>query len=158
MDLITDEIKRFVNKVKLGFVATVSPDGTPNLSPKGTTVAYDDEHLVFADIHSPGTINNLKHNPVIEINVVDIFTRKGYRFKGVAEVLSEGEKFQSILSYYGDIGSKYLIKNIVVIKVNVVSQIWSPAYDHTSNEEEITKHWIDYWRSIHNDTNSTKTP
>ena len=154
MDLITDEIKQFVNKVKLGFVATVSPDGTPNLSPKGTTVAYDDEHLVFADIHSPGTINNLKHNPVVEINVVDIFTRKGYRFKGIAEVLSEGEKYQSILSYYGDIGSKYLIKNIVVIKVNLVSQIWSPAYDHTSNEEEITKHWIDYWQSIHNDTNS----
>jgi len=29
-------------------VATVRPDGTPNLSPKGTTAVWDDDHLVSA--------------------------------------------------------------------------------------------------------------
>ena len=45
--MITEDMRRLVGEVQLGFVATVSPDGTPNLSPKGTTLVYDDEHLVF---------------------------------------------------------------------------------------------------------------
>jgi predicted pyridoxine 5'-phosphate oxidase superfamily flavin-nucleotide-binding protein len=59
MGILTQEIKEFVKQTKLGFVATVCPDGTPNLSPKGTTTVWDDDHLVFADIHSPGTVTNL---------------------------------------------------------------------------------------------------
>jgi len=59
MGVVTDEIKEFVKREKLGFIATVCPDGTPNLSPKGTTNVWDDDHLMFADIYSPGTIKNL---------------------------------------------------------------------------------------------------
>ena len=52
MGILTDDMQRVVNEQRLGFVATVCPDGTPNLSPKGTTTVWDDDHLVFADIHS----------------------------------------------------------------------------------------------------------
>src|SRR6476661_5003746 len=100
MGILTNEIKDFVKKQKLGFIATVCPDGTPNLSPKGTTTAWDDDHLIFADIHSPGTINNLLKNPSIEINVVDIFIRKGYRFKGTGKVISGGALFVKVLEFY----------------------------------------------------------
>ena len=81
MGILTDDMRRMVDEQQLGFIATVCPDGTPNLSAKGTTAAWDDEHLVFADICSPGTIANLRHNAVLEINVVDSLLRKGYRFK-----------------------------------------------------------------------------
>jgi hypothetical protein len=37
----------------LGFDATVCEDGSPNLSPKGTTYVWDDDHLFFADVRSP---------------------------------------------------------------------------------------------------------
>ena len=149
MGAITQEIREFVNKVKLGFVATVSPDGTPNLSPKGTTIAWDEDHLAFADIHSPGTVTNLLNNPSIEINVVDIFTRKGYRFKGKGEVYSEGTIFESVVSYFRDAGSKHVIKNIVLVKVDRIIQLMSPAYDLNPSEAEITNRWIEYWNSIH---------
>jgi len=43
-------MKRVINEQRLAFVATVCPDGTPNLSLKGTIAAFDDEHLVFVDI------------------------------------------------------------------------------------------------------------
>jgi uncharacterized protein len=76
MGLLTAAIKEFVKQEKLGFVGTVCPDGTPNLSPKGTTTVWDDEHLVFADIYSPATTRNILFNPAIELNVVDIFLRK----------------------------------------------------------------------------------
>ena len=56
-------------------------------------------------------------NPSIEINVVDIFIRKEYRFKGVGQVLSEGALFEEILSFYKDAGAKYPIKNIALVKI-----------------------------------------
>ena len=150
MQTLTNEIKEFVNKQKLGYAATVCPDGTPNLSPKGTTIAWDDEHLVFADIHSPGTVNNLLSNPSIEINVVDIFTRKGYRFKGSAKVFSGGPVFDEVLSYYKNAGSNHVIKNVVLVKVDRILSLFSPAYDTGISEEEVRARWIDYWSSIHN--------
>lgn len=85
MSVLTPEMQRVVLEQRLRFAATVCPDGTPNLSPKGTTTVWEADHLVFADIASPGTVRNLEQNPAIELNVVDPFVRKGYRFKGTAE-------------------------------------------------------------------------
>jgi predicted pyridoxine 5'-phosphate oxidase superfamily flavin-nucleotide-binding protein len=116
MGILTAEIKAFVKQQKLGFYATVCEDGTPNLSPKGTTIVWDDDHLAFANIHSPGTIKNLLINPSIEINMVDIFIRKGYRFKGIGQVLSKGKLFHEILASYGEAGAKYNIQHIMLIK------------------------------------------
>lgn len=42
MGLLTNEIKNLLSQQKLGYVATVSPDNTPNLSPKGTISVWDD--------------------------------------------------------------------------------------------------------------------
>ena len=97
--VLTEEMKRVVLEQKLGFVATVCPDGTPNLSPKGTTTVWDDGHLVFADIRSPNTVRNLRGNPSIEINVVDPIVRKGYRFKGVAAVHAPDDEMYKRLEW-----------------------------------------------------------
>jgi uncharacterized protein len=148
MGLLTQEISEFVNATKLGFIATVCPDGTPNLSPKGTTIAWDENHLAFADIHSPGTSNNILINPAIEINMVDVFTRKGYRFKGIADVLQKGNIFESIFRHYQEAGSQYKINNIVLVEVNRIIPLFSPAYDRLS-EMEITNRWIDYWSALY---------
>src|SRR5215468_25627 len=102
---LTEDMKRVVNEQQLCFIATVCPDGTPNLSPKGTTAVWDDEHLVFADVHSPNTIANLRRNPVLEMNVVDALVRKGYRFKGSATILSEGAQFEKMIEFYRKRGS-----------------------------------------------------
>src|SRR6476619_1417944 len=100
MGALTDEMKRVVERQRLGFIATVCPDGTPNLSPKGTTAVWDDDHLVFADLRSPGTIENLRTNPSIEINVVDQLVRKGYRFKGTGVVYTDGDVFERGVQFY----------------------------------------------------------
>ena len=65
MGILTDDMKRIVDEQRLGFVATVCADGTPNLSPKGTTAVWDDDRLVFANIRSPGTLANLRLNPTV---------------------------------------------------------------------------------------------
>src|SRR3954454_18917491 len=107
MGILTSDMQRVVREQRLGYVATVCPDGTPNLSPKGTTTVWDEDHLVFADIHSPETVNNLRNNPAIEINMVDVFTRRGYRFKGVARIVSQGPLFKQIMDSYGEAARKY---------------------------------------------------
>src|SRR5690349_23609245 len=112
MPILTPDMKRLLDQQRLGFVATVNPDGTPNLSPKGTTTVWDDDHLVFADIHSPGTTANLRLNPHVEVNVVDPFARKGYRFKGTAEVLTAGEQFDTLVAFYRQRGSRAEIRAI----------------------------------------------
>ncbi len=149
MPVLSSEIREFVNNQRLGYIATVCPDGTPNLSPKGTTIAWDDEHLAFADIHSPGTITNLLKNSSVEVNVVDIFTRKGFRFKGTAEVFSDGPVFEKIVSHYRSIGSKHHIQHIVLVKVERALPILSPAYDMGLTEGEVKERWVAYWNNIH---------
>src|SRR5512139_4239347 len=106
MGLLTADMKRVVEEQHLGFVATVCPDGTPNLSPKGTTAVWDDEHLVFANVRSPGTLANLRRNPSVELNVVDPFARRGYRFKGVASILDAGPLYRELLAFYERRGSR----------------------------------------------------
>ena len=140
-----DELKKSVNFQKLGYVATVSSDGTPNLSPKGTIAILDDSRLVFANIRSPKTIENLTNNPSIEINVIDPFSRMGYRFKGLAKILSDGKDFENILDYFKQKGIKSTISHIVVIDVTSFSEITSPSYDLGLKKDDLIKKWKQYY-------------
>src|SRR5215831_5474557 len=99
MGILTADMRRVVEEQQLGFVATVCPDGTPNLSPKATTAVWDEDHLIFADICSPTTIANLRRNPAIEMS------RKGYRFKGIATIFAAGPQFDELVTFYRERGS-----------------------------------------------------
>ena len=139
MGILTEDMQRVV-EAELGFIATVCSDGTPNLSPKGTTAVWDEDHLVFADIRSPRTVENLRSNPSIEINVVDQLVRKGYRLKGTAVVYTEGETFERGVSFYearGTARARDRIRGIVIVTVERARPVTSPAYDLGSTEEEL---------------------
>ena len=140
-----DEIRNFVNFQKLGYVATVSSDGSPNLSPKGTIVILDDSRLVFANIRSPQTVENLTKNPSIEINVIDPFSRMGYRFKGMANILSDGDDFKKILDYFEKKGIKSKISDIIVVDVKSFSKVTSPSYDLGLKKDDLVEKWKQYY-------------
>ena len=151
MATLTEDMKRVVREQQLGYVATVCPDGTPNLSPKGTTRVWDDDHLVFADIRSPRTIANLKHNPAIEINVVDWFTRKGYRFKGIATMIEGGSLFDELASFYNQRGpsdAPRRIQTIVMVEVQRALPLISPAYDRDVTEDQVRMQREDHYQQI----------
>ena len=145
MITISEEIKNFVNSQKLGYVATVSNDGTPNLSPKGTIVVMNESTLVFADIRSPQTIQNLQNNPSVEINVVDPFQRLGYRFKGEGKIINEGSEFDKILEYYANVGIKSKINSVVIVDVESMSEVTSPSYDLGVTKDELVSKWKKYY-------------
>jgi predicted pyridoxine 5'-phosphate oxidase superfamily flavin-nucleotide-binding protein len=149
MGILTADMQRVVNEQRLGFAATVCPDGTPNLSPKGTTMIWDDEHLVFADICSPGTVENLRHNPTIEINVVDPIARKGYRFKGTATVHTADTLFADVVACYRARGSQNPIQSVVLVHVERAAPLTSPAYDLGLTEAAIRDRWMQHHASLH---------
>jgi predicted pyridoxine 5'-phosphate oxidase superfamily flavin-nucleotide-binding protein len=145
--ILSEDMKRVVREQRLGFVATVCADGTPNLSPKGTLAVFDDEHLVFADIRSPRSVENIERSATVEVNVVDPIRRKGYRFKGTANVAREGEAFEGALAFYerefGLSEARERISSAVLIRVERVLPLTSPIYDLGRTEEEVAEHW---WR------------
>jgi predicted pyridoxine 5'-phosphate oxidase superfamily flavin-nucleotide-binding protein len=155
--ILTEDMKRVVREQRLGFVATVCPDGTPNLSPKGTTTVWEDDHLVFAHLCSPQTVENLRHNTAIEINVVDVVTRKGYRFKGIAQVLTEGDLYERIMAMYrGEQSTDRLrdadrrVQALVQVSVERALPLVSPAYDGGASEAEVVAQWEEYWETLRN--------
>ena len=149
---LSDRMQRVVREQRLGFVATVTPDGMPNLSPKGTTRLWDDERLFFADIASPGTVANLLANPHVEINIVDPILRKGFRFKGTATVYTDGEMYDrglQILREHGSTANRERVRSIVVIDVTDAAELVSPAYDDGATEQSIAQRWLDYYTELH---------
>lgn len=129
MGILTEEMKRAVPAIQLCFVATVSPDGKPNLSAKGSLCVWDDDHLVFADIASPQTMKNIASNPHVEINTVDQIGRRGFRFKGIAEILREGEVFSFVLNdIHRREGPNVPINAAVKVRVMDAQPLLSPAY------------------------------
>ncbi|HEY6237949.1 MAG TPA: pyridoxamine 5'-phosphate oxidase family protein [Thermoplasmata archaeon] len=145
MGILTDDMKRIVRGQRLGYVASISADGSPNLSPKGSLTIWDDDHLVFADIESPHTIRNLSENPHTEVNVVDPFVRKGYRFKGQATVLRTGDVYWKVLEMYkAEGGDIRRIRAVAVIQVTSAAPIVSPVYLMGLSEDEVRRLWEEY--------------
>ena len=94
MAILTAEMKDFFKQERvpgIAFVGTSNKDGTPNIAPKGTFVnILDDETIVYADVYSQKTLENVRQNPHVTIAVIDAKTFKGYQFKGLAEVVESG--------------------------------------------------------------------
>jgi uncharacterized protein len=146
--VLDENMKRVVDEQRLGYVASVCPDGSPNLSPKGTTAVWDDEHLVFAHLHSPQTVANIEAgHVVVEINVVDPILRKGYRFKGQATVHRDGPLYEAGLRFYeGRSGlAAHRVEAIVLIKVDQTAPVTSPAYDDGSTERDVEQRSLELY-------------
>ena len=148
LTVITPEIKTFLKIQKLGYVATVSSDGKPNISPKGTIIAWSDNLLAFANIRSPDTLMNLQTNPFVEINVIDPLSRKGYLFTGTAKIIENTPLYVEILNHYRINGIKSPINSIVIVDVSSVSEVTSPLYDLGQTEEEIKLKWKLFFNNV----------
>lgn len=91
MAKLTTEMKDFLTSGRdpvTVFVGTVSKDGIPNISAKGSFIhVVDDETLAYADVYSLKTLENVKNNPQVTIAAINANTYKGFQFKGTGEVV-----------------------------------------------------------------------
>jgi len=80
-------------------LGTVGPDG-PNISPKGSMIVYDDDHLAYWERSKRAALDNLRKDP----RVVVMYSNKAaaeagdidfpggiLRFYGTAEIYERGE-------------------------------------------------------------------
>lgn len=147
---ITTQMKTIAKNHPLGIVGTVNADGTPNVSPKGTMVVLDDKTIIFGEIASPVTLANILQRPTMEINFVDIFSRRCFRAKGVAEILPLGsdqyKKLRPHFDIWGDLAD--IIRNIIHLRVTDASIVVSPAYRVGQTEADLKAHWKAHYSNL----------
>ena len=149
MGILNEDMQRLVHEQRLAFVASIGEDGTPSLSPKATTLVYDEDHLAYLDIASPGTRANIAKHPVVEINVVDHILRRGYRFKGAARFLTAGPEFDRAMALFRSSSAlRDRAKGIVLIRIERAAPLLSPAYAIGRSAAELATEFSAYYGKL----------
>lgn len=115
MAKIPEQVKEFLASY-LVYVATVDNKGMPNVVPKGNLAILDDREVVFADLYSLQTKDNLKKNPNIALTVVNPAGYTGYQLKGKATIIEHGKAYDLLAKQVSGAGqlnhpdAKYAVK------------------------------------------------
>ncbi|MEL6477447.1 MAG: pyridoxamine 5'-phosphate oxidase family protein [Pseudomonadota bacterium] len=149
--MMSREIMAFVDEWRLGHIATIGPEG-PNVSPKGTFQALDAGTLAFAEIRSPQTRANLAHDDRVEVNMVDVFARKGARFRGRARFEGpESDTYTALTPRWAglfgaDLAQKF--RGFVLIRLDNVKPLTTPAYDVGATEMELRRAYLERFTAM----------
>lgn len=141
---LTPDMRAVIRSAHLCFAATVTPDGRPNLSPKGTIRVWDEGHLFFLDIASPRTRANLAVHPYAEINVVETLSRRGYRFSGPVAVHTSGNVFaKAVEMVLLEEGTTFEVAGVVLLEIEHAAPLVSPGYRHIRHERDMRMAWCE---------------
>ncbi len=128
--MITNEIKKYIDKSVLCWLATSNKENEPNVSPKEMFTYLDDKSLLIANLASPNSIENIKENPYVCVSFVDVFVQKGYKLKGKAIIIDRNAndfdtKVKPLTDLFTD---QYRTKSVIEIEVSKVETIQAPSY------------------------------
>ena len=142
--MLTKEMEKLIKENTIGLVATVTPDGYPAVSPKATTIVLDSTHIAFIDLRSPKTKRNIKANPFVELNYIDVFRRQACRIKGKATYIErDDKKFDGMSKNFTAWSSLFeKAKGVFVVEILNAQKILSPAYDDGADEELLKSEWL----------------
>lgn len=105
-------------------IATVDAKGVPNVAPKGSLTAIDDETIAYADLAPGKTRANLKANSKVSVAAFKL-PPAGYQVKGTFQGFQTSgplvERFAKMLKPLG-----MNVQSVAVIKVDEVYSL-SPA-------------------------------
>ena len=140
---LTADMRAIIQAAHLCFAATVSPDGMPSVSPKGTIRVWDDQHLFFLDLASPGTRANLQARPWMELNVVEQLSRRGYRFFGPVTLHVGGDAvFEGATRrVQGEAQTSVPAVAVVLLAVERAAPLVSPGYWRVPDESAMRALW-----------------
>jgi len=105
MPTITDKIASLLKKREFVSIATVDPDGQPNVVPKFFYRAKGD-FIYLLDYVLGRTVINLEKNPRVSVSFMDMDSLEAYRLNGTAKMIGKGKVFNQILKEW----DKKLIK------------------------------------------------
>lgn len=116
MAKLTDELIDIINDSESAFIATADREGKPNVSPKGLFRVLDGEHVVYGEIASPRTLENLKENPHVTAIIFDRAYQNGCRIRGTAKIKNGGKLFDKMVTNLA--GNNIKIRHAVVVEVD----------------------------------------
>jgi predicted pyridoxine 5'-phosphate oxidase superfamily flavin-nucleotide-binding protein len=127
---LTDDVRRAAERSVLCWLATVDEAGQPNVSPKEVFAVADGEHLVIANIASPGSAANIAAESRVCVSCVDVFVQKGFKVVGVAtDVPPTDAAFERWVAPLRELaGERYPIRSVFVVRVTDVEAIVAPSY------------------------------
>ncbi len=128
--MINNQVKEYIDKSVLCWLATSNRQNEPNVSPKEIFTYKDDTTILIANLASPNSINNIMENPNVCVSFVDIFIQKGFKVKGIATLIDKHDaefslKVKPLTELFTD---KFPIKTVIEIKVTKVDTIQAPGY------------------------------
>jgi uncharacterized protein len=140
--MIDDNIKKYIDKSVLCWLATCDSGLFPNVSPKEMFTYKDDTTLLIANLASPNSISNITKNPNVCVSFIDIFVQKGYKLHGTATIIDKQDvEFSSKVKPLTDLFTdKFPIKSVIEITVSRVDTIKAPSYflySDTTEENQI---------------------
>jgi hypothetical protein len=98
---LTDDMQAAINSALTDrlpcLVATASASGMPDVSYRGSMIAFDAEHLAFWERVKGETLANIEENPQAVVFYRNPQTRIGWRFYGTAQVLRDGDLREAIM-------------------------------------------------------------
>ena len=149
--MLTNEMKTLIRNHSAGMVATVNADGTPAVSPKATFLILSDIQLVFSNIRSPNTVQNIKDRPNVEVCFIDLVLRKSTRITGRAKYIEKNEADPELVGKFEQAYGDYLdaMSGFVMIDVMESEMIFSPAYDLGISEDELLESNMSKLNSIY---------
>jgi len=124
------EVSLCASRCVLCWLATVDPDGQPNVSPKEIFAIFDSEHLVIANIASPTSMRNVQSNVRVCVSFVDVFVQKGFKVIGSGRNVRRSDKDFSSWSapLESKAGPRFTIHSVIVVRAVAVEPILAPSY------------------------------
>lgn len=105
MQVLNDAMKAMLAK-QLPIQSTVGKDGLPDIGPKRSLRAYDDQTLIYNENTGGQTLRNILDGSKMAIAVIDREALDGYRFVGTPAVFSEGKPFEDAVAFASQNGMK----------------------------------------------------
>lgn len=139
--MLTDEMIKLIRDHSAGMVASINEDGTPSVSPKATFVVLNSSSIAFGNIRSPGTLNNIRKHPNVEVCFIDVVLRKAVRVTGSAGIHMKSEAEACIFAAFEATWAAYLTQMSAFVKIDIRNAefILSPAYDLGYSQEELRR-------------------
>ncbi len=128
--MIDSKVKHIIDNSVLCWLATSDENNQPNVSPKEMFTHYGKHALLIANIASPNSIDNIRYNQNVCVSLVDVFSQKGFKLKGLAQIVEKAdttynEKKKLLTDQFSD---KFPIKEVIEVSISKIEPIVAPSY------------------------------
>lgn len=134
--MLNEEIQAIAKESVLCWLATVSSEGEPNVSPKEIWEIFHSKYIVVANIASPISAKNIEATSKACISFINLFSQKGFKVAGecrnVGRESAEFGRFAKNLVLLAE--PRFLVRSVFVLEPSSVTPILAPSYTFYPSE------------------------